>query len=117
MKKFITLKYFRFGITQSVASLVPIKKDEEFFVSYNYQMDVHKHSIFTTPKWYRQLYKKFVTENPSQADEKYLKNIEEIDKDVANIQHIKLILTTVNRLVNLLSGSLASYTFNMYQLT
>ena len=25
MKKFITLKYFRFGITQSVASLVPIK--------------------------------------------------------------------------------------------
>ena len=85
----LIFKYFRFGITQSVAALVPIMKNEEFFVSYNYQMDVHKNTEFVTPKWYRELYKKFASENPSQADEKDLKNIDEIDNDVANLQLTK----------------------------
>ena len=85
----LTCSDYRFGITQSVATLVPIIKDEEFFVSYNYPMDVHKHSEFVTPKWYRELYKKFASENPSQADEKDLKNIDEIDNDVANLQLTK----------------------------
>ena len=52
-----TTQFFsRFGLINSVKTLTSIKKDEEFFVNYKYAMN-------NSPKWYRELYKKFASEN------------------------------------------------------
>ena len=51
---------------------MPIKKDQELFVSYAYNMA-------TAPKWYRQLYKQYAKENPKKADKKVLNLIEDIE--------------------------------------
>ena len=64
-----TYHYFRFGITLGVKTMAPIKKDQEFFAPYRYAMD-------SAPKWYRQLYKQFVKDNPTKADEGQIKIIE-----------------------------------------
>ena len=56
--------------------MAPIKKDQEFFSHYGYTMD-------SAPKWYRQLYKQFVKDNPTKADEGQIKIIEYIDKSLA----------------------------------
>ena len=50
-------------------TIAPIKKDQEFFAPYGYTMDF-------APKWYRELYKQFVKDNPTKADEGQIKIIE-----------------------------------------
>ena len=52
---------------------VPILKDQEFFANYGYTMDF-------APKWYRELYKQFVKDNPTKANEGWIKMIDNIDK-------------------------------------
>ena len=52
--------------------MVPIKKDQELFVSYGYNMA-------TAPKWYRELYKQYAKENPKKADNRALKIIEDVE--------------------------------------
>ena len=37
----------------------------------------------TAPKWYRDLYKKFIEENPTKNDESQMKTINDIDNIVA----------------------------------
>ena len=70
---FIKLVYLsRFGITLSIETTVSLKKDLEIFVSYDYQMK-------KAPKWYRDLYKEFVKDNPNKAEERKIKIIEEFD--------------------------------------
>ena len=56
--------------------MAPIKKDQEFFAPYGYAMDY-------APKWYRELYKQFVKDNPTKANEGQIKVIEYIDKKLA----------------------------------
>ena len=54
-------------------TIAPIKKDQEFFAPYGYTMDF-------APKWYRELYKQFVKDNPTKANEGRMKMIDDIDK-------------------------------------
>ena len=56
--------------------MAPIKKDQEFFAPYGYTMD-------SAPKWYRELYKQFVKDNPTKADKGQIKIIEYIDEKLA----------------------------------
>ena len=73
-----TTQFFsRFGLINSVKTLTSIKKDEEFFVNYKYAMN-------NSPKWYRELYKKFASENPGRANQDYLKIIEAFDNYFSN---------------------------------
>ena len=48
---------FRFGLVNAIKTRVPIKKGEEFFASYGYQ-------IVNSPKWYRDLYRQFEGAKP-----------------------------------------------------
>ena len=57
-------------------TIAPIKKDQEFFAPYGYTMDF-------APKWYRELYKQFVKDNPTKADTGQIKIIEYIDEKLA----------------------------------
>ena len=67
---------FRFGIVNAVKSVKSIKKDDEYFASYGYQMT-------SAPKWYRELYKKFAKENPDKADAGILDLIAEVEDQIA----------------------------------
>jgi hypothetical protein len=59
-----------------VKTVAPIKKDQEFFTLYGYTMNF-------APKWYRELYKQFVKDNPTKGDEGQIKIIDYIDKMLA----------------------------------
>ena len=48
--------YYRFGVIGALKSKKYIKKDQELFVSYDYQ-------IKTAPLWYIKFYKEFIEEN------------------------------------------------------
>ena len=61
-------EYFRFGLILCYRTMVAIKKDEEIFSNYGYEMKL-------APKWYHDQYKKFAKENPSKRDEKILKEM------------------------------------------
>ena len=56
--------------------MAPIKKDQEFFAPYGYTMDF-------APKWYRELYKQFVKDNPTKTNEVQIKVIKYIDEKLA----------------------------------
>ena len=68
--------FFRFGVTNAVITLVPIKKDEEYFVNYGYPLQGN------TPTWYRDVFKQFAKENPTDRNLEYLQKIEEIEKAI-----------------------------------
>ena len=55
---------------------MPIKKDEECFLHYEYRLS-------RAPKWYRDSYKQYVSENPQKANPKALKIIETIEEELA----------------------------------
>ena len=75
---YVKIQYltFRFGITHALKTKFPVKRDEELFAHYGYP---HKFG----PKWYRELYKEYVKENPEKADKKALKVIQELDEALA----------------------------------
>ena len=55
--RFIAYESARFGLINAIKTSYPIKKDEEFFASYGYQLT-------RSPKWYRDLYRQFAKANP-----------------------------------------------------
>ena len=58
--------------------MAPIKKDQEFLAPYGFTMDF-------APKWYRELYKKFVKDNPTKVDKGQMQIIEYIDEKLAKL--------------------------------
>merc|ERR1712008_521608 len=76
--KYKSIETARFGITLGVKTMATIKKDQEFLAPYGYTMDY-------APKWYRELYKQFVKDNPTKADEGQIKIIEYIDEKLAKV--------------------------------
>ena len=58
--------------------MAPIKKDQEFFAPYGYNMDF-------APKWYRELYKQFAKDNPTKVDKGQIQIIEYIDEKLAKL--------------------------------
>ena len=70
---FCTIFYFyfnRYGILLAVKTLINIKKDEEFFANYGYQIG---------PKWFRTLFRNYAKENPTPENQKKLQGLDEFE--------------------------------------
>lgn len=66
--------FSRFGIINILWTNKAIKKDEEYFASYGYNVKT------TDLPWYREAYKKFAADFPDQADPSALEAIRMIEE-------------------------------------
>ncbi len=73
--KYIQVDSARFGIVNAVMTNQDIKKDQEYFASYGY-------NVRDGPKWYRDLFRVYALKNPDKVKKATLAELEEFETKI-----------------------------------